>query len=124
VDGGHVLVVDDEPAVGLLVRRVLQGEHDVDVVTSGEAALDRVAAGRRYDVLLCDLSMPGIGGRRLLERLEQVAPDQAARVVLLTGGAFTAQARAFLESTTVEVLEKPVPNEVLREVVARRVTGA
>ncbi|MFO0625443.1 MAG: ATP-binding protein [Polyangiales bacterium] len=114
--GARVLVVDDEAAVGRAVRRLLRG-HQVDVVADGTHALGLLAAGRRYDVILCDLLMPEFDGAQLFESARRVAPESASRFVFLTGGAFTARARDFLASVTNPCLTKPFDVRALRSLV-------
>ena len=116
---GRVLVVDDEPMVGRLVERALAPVHRVTAVTSGREALARLEAGERFDVILCDLTMPGMSGMALHERVLALAPDQAARMVFLSGGAFTAPARAFLERHP--ALEKPFDLRALEAVIQARI---
>jgi signal transduction histidine kinase/CheY-like chemotaxis protein len=115
----RVLVVDDEPLVGTVVRRTLS-EHEVTAVQSAKAALDRLASGEAYDVVLSDLLMPGTSGMELYDAVAARYPELARRFVFLTGGAFTPTARAFLEREGVEWIEKPFDAAALREVVARR----
>ena len=69
--------------------------------------LDRVLRGERFDVLLCDLMMPLMTGMDLHQRLLVVAPDQAERMVLISGGGFTPVAREFLDRVKNPRLEKP-----------------
>jgi PAS domain S-box-containing protein len=117
----RVLVIDDEPIVGRAVRRVLQVSHDVTAVTSARAALDLIAAGERYDLILCDLMMPQMTGMELHEQLHATRPEIAARMVFLTGGAFTPAARSFLDRITNPCFEKPFDAEQLRQLAARSV---
>ncbi len=109
----RVLVVDDEPRLGLSMRMLLEPFHDVVTTTRGSEALALVAAGQRFDVILCDLQMPETDGATVYRRLCAQAPDMAERVVFISGGAYTADMRAFLESVKNRVLEKPVRPEVL-----------
>jgi CheY-like chemotaxis protein len=67
----------------------------------------RITQGERFDVILCDLMMPQMTGMDLHARLESQLPEQAAQMVFLSGGAFTARARAFLEEVPNQRLEKP-----------------
>ncbi len=115
---GHILVVDDEPLVGRLVERALVRDHHVTVVISGRAGLERINAGERFDLILCDLMMPDLTGMDLHERLTTLAPDQAERMVFLTGGAFTQRARAFLRGRS--FLEKPFDLSALEALVRER----
>jgi signal transduction histidine kinase/ActR/RegA family two-component response regulator len=120
---GRVLVVDDDPSVAQSVKRLLRGEHDVDVRTSAREALDLVAAGERFDAILCDLIMPNMTGMDLHAALTRVAPDQASRLIVLTGGAFTARARQFLDAVKNVRIEKPFDPEALRRAVRTCVAG-
>jgi PAS domain S-box-containing protein len=114
---GRVLVVDDEPALCAALRRVLAPEHEVAAVTEAHAARDRIARGERFDVILCDLMMPGMTGMELHAELSELAPDQAARMVLLTGGAFTPSADEFLRRVANARVEKPFDPASLRALV-------
>src|SRR5262249_54710201 len=94
IDGGaprraKVLVIDDEPIICFTLERLLSAEHDVIALTRAEDALQRIEAGERFDVILCDLMMPGIDGAELYDKLVREHPDQAERMIFITGGAFT-----------------------------------
>lgn len=117
---GHILVVDDDRMLGTAVRRTLSSEHDVSVVSSGRAAIQLVLSGLSFDVILCDLMMPDVTGMEVDRELRQFAPEQAERVLYMTGGAFTVGAREFLESIRDQVIEKPFDPNQLRERVRRR----
>ncbi|MBX7080645.1 MAG: response regulator [Nannocystaceae bacterium] len=115
--GLRILVVDDEAMIGESVRKAL-AEQQVTVVHSGGeaiAACDRVA----FDLVLCDLMMPGISGIDVYETVRQRHPDQAARFVFMTGGAFTPKAKAFLDRYGGEWMAKPFALSELRALVAR-----
>ena len=116
---GRVLVVDDDALVARTVSRTLAREHDVISVTAAREALERCAAGEKFDLILCDLMMPDMTGMDLHRELVISAPDQADRMIFLTGGAFTAQARAFLSDTPKEHLEKPFDPTNLRAIIQR-----
>jgi PAS domain S-box-containing protein len=113
-----VLVVDDEPSVGLSLQRLLRG-HDVTSVTSGAEALALVRAGRPFDVILSDLMMPEVSGMELFEEIRRHKPDLAARIVFMTGGAFTEAAATFLDRVPNERLEKPFSTSAVRAIIAR-----
>ncbi len=117
----RILCVDDEAAIGQAIKRVLVAEHDVELVTNATEALARVEAGQRFDLILCDLMMPAMSGMDLHRELVRVAPDVAARVVFLTGGAITQRARDFLEGVSNPRLEKPIGIDALRNAIAEMV---
>lgn len=118
---GRVLVVDDEALVLAAVRRTLAPEHEVTTTTSAQEALSLVTAGAKFDVILCDVMMPFMTGMHLYAELCRVAPDQAERVVFVTGGAFTPRAREFLETSRNLRIEKPFELAALRAVINDRV---
>jgi PAS domain S-box-containing protein len=120
---GRLLIVDDEPLVGRALARLVASSHEVVVVTSGADALARLVAGERFDLVLCDLMMPGISGMELEARVAQAVPAMVGRLVYMTGGAFTPLARAFLEAGR-PFLEKPIDAAALRTLLAERLARA
>ncbi len=115
--GARVLVVDDEPLVGAAVRRALARQHRVTVAASGQAALDLIRDGARFDHILCDMMMPEMTGMEFHGQLAHVAPEQANVVTFMTGGAFTVGASHFMETHPRAWLEKPLDLEKLRRVI-------
>jgi signal transduction histidine kinase len=103
----RVLLVDDDAAVGAAVQRVLSHHHEIVFITKGTTALARIAQGERFDVILSDFMMPDITGMELHQRLRQIDPDQAKRVVFLTGGAFTPESRLYLDGVANRIVDKP-----------------
>jgi CheY-like chemotaxis protein len=116
------LIVDDEPLLARSLSRLLGDEHDVVAVSSGVAALQLLRAGERFDVLLCDLRMPGMSGIELYERVGQSMPEVTERMVFFTGAAFSSDVHTFLRSVRNEHLEKPFDPPALRALVRRFVT--
>ncbi|MDP2346068.1 MAG: response regulator [Deltaproteobacteria bacterium] len=102
----RILIVDDEPMLGKAVLRMLSPEHDVVAVTAARDGIARVL-GQPFDVIICDLMMPEVSGMDLHAELARFAPDQAERVVFMTGGAFTSRAREFLDRVRNPRIEKP-----------------
>ncbi len=103
----RILCVDDEPMVASAVKRLLRHDHDITTAGGAEEALALMRDGARFDVILCDLMMPQMTGMDLHAELERTIPEQAAVMVFLTGGAFTARAREFLDGTARRRIEKP-----------------
>jgi CheY-like chemotaxis protein len=88
-------------------------------MSEAREALSRIATGERFDAVVCDLMMPVVTGMDLYAELLRVAPDVAGRIIFMTGGAFTARARAFIESVANPVLEKPIDLGKLRTFIAK-----
>jgi DNA-binding response OmpR family regulator/nitrogen-specific signal transduction histidine kinase len=101
-----ILIVDDEDMIGMILRRAFK-QHDVTVMTNAREALAEIAAGARYDAIVCDLMMPVMTGIEFHGELTRQFPDQARAIIFLTGGAFTKEAATFLASVGNQQLEKP-----------------
>jgi two-component system cell cycle sensor histidine kinase/response regulator CckA len=121
---GRVLVVDDEQAIRTVVTRMLMAEHDVVAAASGEAAQSILERDQNFDVILCDLMMPDKTGMELHAWLLANHPALAARVVFLSGGAFTEKASAYVTSSGNLSLEKPYEPATLKRLVAELVATA
>ena len=113
----RILIIDDEPMLVKVVRRMLERDHDVDAVTEVSVALERITAGERFDVILCDLMMPHLTGMDFHQELARIAPEQVPRVVFMTGGTFTSETRAFLDHVPNPRIEKPFDPQNLRLIV-------
>lgn len=119
----RVLVVDDEPRMGKALERLLAPDHEVALAGGAREALDLVERGETWDVVLCDLMMPGMSGMDLHAELAHRAPALAGRLVFMTGGAYTQQAQDFLARVPNRRLEKPFRPEAL-EALLREVLSA
>jgi signal transduction histidine kinase len=111
-----VLVVDDEPAVGVMLARALR-EHEVTISASARKALEMLASGRRFDVILSDLMMPEVSGMEFYDEVARLFPELIERLVFVTGGAFSAAAREFLLRIPNARIEKPLDVKKLRALV-------
>jgi CheY-like chemotaxis protein len=90
----------------------------VVALTSAAEAIARISAGERFDVILSDVMMPEVTGMEMHEQLLRVAPGQAQRMIFLTGGAFTATAREFLDRVPNLTIEKPFEGRKLIALIA------
>ncbi len=120
---GRILVIDDDEMFAQAVRRVLAAEHSITWSPGAAQAVALLRQGERFDVILCDVMMPQITGVELYDTLSREFPEQAAKVVLISGGPFTPSAREFFEEVPNPRLEKPIAPRDLRalinELVAR-----
>jgi CheY-like chemotaxis protein len=112
----RVLVVDDEELVRKALTLSLQAECEVAEAASGSEALARFGADDPFDVILCDLLMPGMTGVDFYRELLHRGSQAARTVVFMTGGTPPA-VRAFLAGVGNLCLEKPVDANELRRVV-------
>ncbi len=119
---GRVLVVDDEPLVAKRVARAL-ARHDVTVVHGARDALALLAAGRAFDVIVCDLVMPEITGMDLYAIIAETSPSQAAKMIFVSGGPDPHQPRlcAFYDAPPTLLIKKPFDTAALRAAVDERI---
>jgi len=120
---GQILIVDDEISVSRTLRALLQNEHDVVLTGDGAQALTAIAEGPSagFDVIMCDLMMPGMSGMELYERIRQEHPGLESRIVFMTGGVSMDRAREFLATTINLTFEKPFDFDRLRRTLRRLV---
>ncbi len=111
---GRILVVDDESQIRTVITRILGRDHQVVSAVDGMAAIELLESDDRFDAILCDLMMPRATGMELHADLEEHHPALAERMIFMTGGAFTADARSFLERIRLTCLEKPFTAEAVR----------
>lgn len=121
---GRILVVDDELAILAMTAQMLGSQHSVVSVASGESACSLLERDRDFDVILCDLMMPGMTGMELHQWLTTHHPVLAERVVFVTGGAGTLQASEYTLRVGNLRLEKPYDSAQLKQLVAQRVAVA
>lgn len=118
--GQRILVVDDEPAVRMILREALiAAGYQVDEAANGQQALEiyqaRSATNRAFDLVVLDLSMPVMDGLECLRQLTEL--DQACKVVLATGQADSHLAQKAVRAQA--ILHKPFDLAALLGLLAR-----
>jgi two-component system, cell cycle sensor histidine kinase and response regulator CckA len=113
-----ILVIDDEEViVGLLVRYFSSRGHAVVPAHEGRQAL-RVAERSSFDVVICDLRMPGMDGAEVIRRLKELPTCATSRFVLSTGDTATPAVRQRIEGLALAaIVDKPYEVETLRRIV-------
>ena len=113
----RVLVVEDEPTVGGLIADVLRDEGmRVDVLRDGQSALDR-AEREEYDLVICDLKMPGMDGQKFFQSLGTRRNPLQGRVLFVTGDVVAPRTQEFLERHHLPYVAKPFRVEELSRAV-------
>jgi CheY-like chemotaxis protein len=114
----RVLLIDDQVMVLRATASMLR-ELDVVTASSGAEALEKLAAGSHFDVVVSDVSMPGLNGPELYVKIRQLYPYLAGRFLLLSGDGYgagllcAAVARREGLAGMPRVLDKPVPRDEL-----------
>ncbi len=109
-----ILVIDDEPQVGMIFTKVLQSAgYDVIAASSGEEGLKKLST--KPDVLFLDIKLPGIDGLETLRRVRKASP--AIPVVMMTAFQTVDTAVESMRLGACDYLIKPLDNERIKEVV-------
>jgi DNA-binding response OmpR family regulator len=113
----RALVVEDEPTIGLLCKRVLSASSfDVDVVSNGIEA-KKVAEKKDYNLCISDVRLPGMTGIELHEHWKATQNPIAERLVFITGDTMNNHIRDFLKKTDRPSVMKPFgPGELMAAV--------
>jgi CheY-like chemotaxis protein len=114
-----VLVIDDEPAMASVFRRIIGSSHDVVVAQSGREALQLLEKDDAFDRIFCDLMMADLTGMDVYEALVKRRQACLERFVFMTGGSFTERARTFLQTVPIPLIDKPFDPQHIRDLVAQ-----
>jgi PAS domain S-box-containing protein len=121
---GHVMIVDDEAPVADVLRAQLEAAgYRVTLVSDADRALEHLAIGHEgIDLVYYDLMMREMSGMDFAAALAARAPLELARVVFMTGGAFTTPARDFRSLHAEQCVDKPfdILAETSRRIQKRR----
>jgi signal transduction histidine kinase/CheY-like chemotaxis protein len=122
--GRRVLIVEDEPTVARLIGDVLEDEgFRVDLLLDGREALKR-AASETYDLVICDMKMPGLDGQNFYMTLASTGNPLRERFLFVTGDIIAAHTQEFLVHNHLPHVAKPFRVEELIEKVRQVLAGA
>ena len=115
----RILVVEDEPAICELCRRVLTDEgFEVDIAANGKVAQDMIMiADKKYGLFLFDIRTPVMSGIELYQWLEEKHPQLASSVIFATGSVTGKDTTTFIEQTGRPFLPKPFTPDELKAIV-------
>jgi signal transduction histidine kinase/DNA-binding response OmpR family regulator len=119
----RILAVDDEALLLKAYRRMLSDIHEVVTALGGHEALRTLEREGPFDVILCDLQMPEMSGMDLHAAVQARFPELADRFIFVTGGAFSIDAKRFIEEAVCGVIQKPFRVEDLLALVDRKARG-
>ena len=114
-----VLVVDDDERMLRSYVRLLNPLHRLLIAQDGSDAIELLESGSVPDVVLLELDLPGVDGRKLLDWLEEHRPALHRRALVVTSVASKPQYESFLRDYAGPVLHKPVRGEELLAEIAR-----
>lgn len=102
----RILVIDDERSIRNTLKDILEYEkYEVELAEDGIKAFDKIKAAS-FDVVLCDIKMPGMDGIEVLEKLQEVTPD--IPVVMISGHGNIDTAVESIKKGAFDYIEKPL----------------
>ena len=102
----RILVIDDERSIRNTLKDILEYEkYEVDLAEDGNKGVEKVK-GAEYDIVLCDIKMPGMDGIETLEKLTMLAPDTP--VVMISGHGNIDTAVDSIKKGAFDFIEKPL----------------
>jgi two-component system, cell cycle response regulator DivK len=118
-----IAVVEDNPDNRLLVHAILEEEYDLVEYETGAEALAGFRT-RPPDLVLLDISLPGMDGTEVLRRMREIAELVRIPVIALTAHAMSGDRERFLAEGFDDYLTKPIVDpDALLETIARRLPG-
>jgi signal transduction histidine kinase len=119
----RIVAIDDEALLLKAYRRMLIDHHDIEIRLGAREALRSFEEDRDFAVVLCDLQMPEMSGAELYRVVKDRWPDVAERFIFITGGAFSPEARRFLDESVIACIHKPFQVDELLELIETRVSA-
>ena len=105
-NAASILVIDDEPQVRTVFEEALTGQgYSVELAEDGTQAIEKVE-GKRFDVVICDLKMPGIDGLETIRRIQAIHRD--IQLIVITAHGTFESAIESLRVGAFDFLQKPV----------------
>jgi CheY-like chemotaxis protein len=117
VRSAQILIIDDESLAAKALGRMLR-DHKVEIADHAPTGM-KMAIGNDYDVIFCDLMMPEMSGMSVYASVLRENPRAAERMVFITGGTFTEEARAFAAHHAAHCLFKPFDSSLVKGAVER-----
>ena len=114
----EILVVDDDDIIRDTLCELLSQDHACQTAATAEEALTRLKS-QLFDVVLTDVSMPGLSGLELLNRMVQLYPDTP--VIIISGMSDEEQAQSLIRQGAFDYLLKPFRLEVVEDSVRRAI---
>ena len=118
VDNVRILVVDDENTIRLVLAKYLRTRgFDVTTAESGDAALEAIASGKKFDLMLCDVRMPGLSGIEVVPAALELDPGLG--IVMLSAVNDASTATESMAQGVLDYLTKPIELKDLYDAVQR-----
>lgn len=124
INNEKVLVVDDEDVIASLLVRILENEgFNVDVAHNGFTALEKVK-GEHYTFIISDIRMPKMDGKAFYQRICNINPTLARKIVFTTGDSISQELKQFFQKAKNPILNKPFTVNDIKNIVNRLMSSS
>lgn len=110
-----ILIVEDEKSMRNLLTLILKKRYAVDAAASGEEAIKRISQ-KLYDLIITDISLPGISGIEVLRKTKETSPDTS--VIMITAYASTESAIEALKIGACDYIVKPFNMDEIKIIIS------
>ncbi len=112
----EILILDDEPLVGLRLKPVLERDHHVEIFVEPKAALARMQE-KKFDIVVTDIRMEELDGLQVLENVRATSPE--TKVIMITGYATLDTAREAVAKGAFGFIAKPFKIGTIRDAIIK-----
>ena len=112
----EILILDDEPLVGLRLKPILEREYHVEIFVAPKEALARMQE-KKFDIVVTDIRMEGLDGLQVLENVRAKSPE--TKVIMITGYATLETAREAVTKGAFDFIAKPFKVGTIRDVIMK-----
>lgn len=109
----RVLIIDDEESLRLLIARIVESIPGLEATLADGGAGTLELLGERFDLILLDLLMPGLGGLEILRRIRESGANQATPVIVVSVVADQPTKTVCMSMGVADYVVKPVNREAL-----------
>ncbi len=120
----RALVIDDEPMILSMLQELLDHRGWAVTALGDSRASRRALEQTAYELILCDMKMPGLSGLQVLDVVREVRPELVGKFILMSGNLGDVRAEGFKLPEAIAIIQKPFTLKKLDEAIAQRSGGA
>jgi len=105
----HILIIDDEKNLRIILKKCLEDKgYTADVASTGKAAIARIRS-KKYGLVITDLRMPGISGQEAIKKMEKIDPH--LKFIIISGYQLDPELERKIKDGLYTFFEKPFLNK-------------
>ena len=108
---------DEKEIVYLLSRYFSKLGYEIITASEGKEALEKTSR-YKFDIILCDIKMPGMDGKSFYDKVTSINRDYAKCIIFMTGDIVSSNTRKFLIKTKNKYVQKPIDLKELEKIIA------